>query len=150
MIRFCTLILALAVLAANAYCSCTWAAAASSVACGTADAQVGDDDGCCSGHNEDSRTDEHADHQANCGQKSHHDDGDQHTCAHCTGTLTADPSVAKTVVAPPVIVPHVVVPVISLVADPDHWATRDRPDFSGLPPPIGTPTLLNLACLLTI
>jgi len=147
--RLPTILLALVVALANAFCAC---AGIGRVEVQATVAAVANPHEGCHGHAA-------AAVGASC-HSSAEDDGERdgdppcgdgpHSCPHCTGTVVADASSsAKTSVATLVPALDVLLPLVwpTTVAAEDVCAPR--PLHTGLPPPIGRPTLLSLSCSLT-
>ena len=136
-----TILLALAVFLANAYCAC---AGATSV---NADVNVvataADQAPHC-----------HAaapkDPPSGCHDNAPGSGGrdDSHDCAHCTGTLSADAPAAKTTLPAPAVQPFILGVAVSHAFVTTGAHQLGLFNCSDLPPPRDPPTLLNLACAL--
>lgn len=129
--RLSTILLAVAVLFANAYCACV-------TATGTPGRSNGDQvvvpqhEG-CHGH----------------GNGSEQQSEDSHDCGHCTGTVFADAPTVKSALSTPFVSPlFVASPASGDVAFGDSLCCNAI-NHTGLPPPVPRPTLLSLFCSLT-
>ncbi|MDQ3439453.1 MAG: hypothetical protein M3478_03790 [Planctomycetota bacterium] len=131
-----TILLAVLVFIGNAYCACVNASAQRPELAVTAAVAIPTHPG-CHGH----RT---APEDQGPGEP------ESHSCGHCTGTVSADSSKAKT--TPP---PHVLSP-DSFAAALSGLVTGVSPTGStsyghcGLSPPLPPPTLLKLGCSLIV
>ena len=129
--RLSTILLAVAVLFANAYCACVTTAA-------TAERRDHDrvivppHEG-CQGHGNDSE------------QKS----DDPHDCGHCTGMVFADAPTVKSALSPLFLSPLFVAAPASVDIAFADLLSCDAINHSGLPPPVPRPTLVSLFCSLT-
>lgn len=132
--RLGCILLALAVFTANAYCACIPVGNQSLPGKTRVEKPVHPG---CHGHEEKQKDgSEGPDHQ-------------RHDCGHCTGTVSADTSSAKTTMPSDLSPLYCGTPIfrfIGSVAD----STGHTVEHSGLSPPVSPPTLFSLACSLTI
>ena len=129
--RLFTILLAAAVLFANAYCACVTAAGTPEGA-DQHQVVVPQHEG-CHGH----------------GNGSEQEEPDSHDCGHCTGKVFANAPTAKCTPSTPFLSPlFFAAPASVDVAFGDAlWGNAIN--HTGLPPPVPRPTLLSLFCSLT-
>lgn len=147
--RLPTILLALVLAFANAFCAC----AGVGVVGGQADrvtTMAPSPHGGCHGHAAVSSP------VTSCHSSAREDGGGtpcgdtEHSCPHCTGVVVADAlSATKSSVAQPVQPPVLLVSIFWAVPKLTEVVLGQRPLHSGLPPPVERPTLLNLSCSLT-
>lgn len=126
---------------ANTICICVGSASANTVggvpSAPSSHCQPKQSEGSCHGHSKD--------------QQPVDDKGDgSHSCGHCAGTVSMEASQPKSSVASAPLLPPIHCP----LPFSDFFSVRSvhniPPALRSQPPPVSPPTLLNLACSLTI